>query len=322
MSLIPDTIKAKKKALAERIEQPLDALAEKCAAVWPDADALDQVLQEGIENIPYCHLLFALNPAGVQISSNVERGLAHLDWRGKDQSSRPYLKSNLPFHGMLLSSLYLSMQTHKQCITALQGVHLGEEMLGFIAADFSVSDLDALSKPLGSDDRWQQFRGDPAVRGTVFMTQRTQSKLDEHIDEVNDLIELLMCTHGVFHSKIHYSSGRFSIWLYDDPYSYRVHSIDDIIDPDICLAYPLHEYPEQAKIKPDQIRPILDQFKALRMADENIYLRSSSINIMNGMLGITFSCDGSHYMPADEFLERDLQFWFGASAVNMRSRPG
>jgi hypothetical protein len=51
----------------------------------------------------------------------------------------------------------------------------------------------------------------------------------------------------------------------------------------------------------------------LRFADETIYLRSASINIMNGMLGLTFSCDGSHYMPISEFLDRNLSFWLGTS---------
>ncbi|MCK7471133.1 MAG: hypothetical protein MZU95_10405 [Desulfomicrobium escambiense] len=35
---------------------------------------------------------------------------------------------------------------------------------------------------------------------------------------------------------------------------------------------------------------VLVQFKALRFADETIYLRSGSINVMNGMVGLTFSC--------------------------------
>jgi hypothetical protein len=29
------------------------------------------------------------------------------------------------------------------------------------------------------------------------------------------------------------------------------------------------------------------------------------------MVGLTFSCDGSHYMPVDEFIEKDEAFWFG-----------
>jgi hypothetical protein len=33
---------------------------------------------------------------------------------------------------------------------------------------------------------------------------------------------------------------------------------------------------------------------------------------MNGQVGLTFSCDGSHYMPVEEFVEKDLSFWLGA----------
>ena len=55
---------------------------------------------------------------------------------------------------------------------------------------------------------------------------------------------------------------------------------------------------------------ILSRLKALRMADENIYLRMSSINLFNGMVSLTFSCDGTHYMQYDEFLGKDGPFWF------------
>ena len=50
------------------------------------------------------------------------------------------------------------------------------------------------------------------------------------------------------------------------------------------------------------------------MADENIYLRVSSINIFNGMISLTFSCDGTHYMLYDEFLGNGTQSWFGSAA--------
>ena len=29
------------------------------------------------------------------------------------------------------------------------------------------------------------------------------------------------------------------------------------------------------------------------------------------MVGLTFSCDGSHYMPHGQFLGADTAFWFG-----------
>ena len=49
---------------------------------------------------------------------------------------------------------------------------------------------------------------------------------------------------------------------------------------------------------------------------QRLDLRSASINIMNGMLGLTFSCDGSHYMPVAEFLEKNLGFWIGELAAD------
>jgi hypothetical protein len=313
MSLLQQQISDKKAMLAELVDLPMQEVAGLCVAVWPDADRLDEMLVGAHEALPYAHLLYVLGKDGMQISSNVEKNTVDTDWRGRDQSKRPYLMNNLPYRGIMLSSVYMSLRTHKQCITALHSITIDDELVGFVAADFAVNDLPASTSGATEDFHWQQFRGDPAVRGTVFMQERATSLLDEHIDEVHDLFNVLMTEHGVFHAKIHYSSGRCSFWLFEDPYSYRIHTVNEIVDPDLCLAYPLYEYPKNAKIPAEMIGVILEQFKALRFADETIYLRSASINIMNGILGLTFSCDGSHYMPYEEFLERDLAFWLGKS---------
>jgi len=307
-----ETILRIKDALADSISLPLGALAEKVVAVWNQPDSLDQTLMAEIEAIPNCHLLYAWNVDNIEVSSLVTRDHVDKSWRGRDLSERPYLKNHLPYKGIMLSSVYLSEATHGQCITALQAVSDNGKLIGFIAADFAVTDLLRDMVLIQPAPKWQQFRGDPAVRGTVFMQTRSHSLLDEHIDEVMELIENLMCDHGVFHSKIHFSSGRCSIWLFDDPYNYRILGVEEIINPDICLAYPMRKYPDGAKSTPEQIHAVLQEFKALRFADETIYLRSGSINIMNGMLGLTFSCDGSHYMPIDEFLAKDLSFWLGS----------
>jgi hypothetical protein len=50
------------------------------------------------------------------------------------------------------------------------------------------------------------------------------------------------------------------------------------------------------------------------MADENICLRMSSINLFNGMVSLTFPCDGSLNMRYAEFLTENTAFWFGAAA--------
>jgi hypothetical protein len=306
------TILSKKAALAEAVSGPLAELAQRCAVAWGRADALDAALGTALARLPHCDAIYAWTVDGRQISSLVTRDGADASWRGNDLSQRPYLRRNLPFKGIMLSSVYHSMRGGQPCITALQAVRGDGELLGFLAADFPVSELlrDATLAP--QPVQWQQFRGDPAIRGNLFAQCRVHSLVDEHIDQVHATIADLIRGHGVFHMKIHYSSGRCSFWLVDDPYAYRIHPVNEIVDPDLCLAYPRHPYPERATVTPQQVEAALRQFKALRFADETIYLRSASLNIVNGMIGLTFSCDGSHYMPVSEFLERDLDFWFGS----------
>ena len=315
MTELQHTILAKKAALADAVSAPLARIAERCAAAWDDADQLDHALVEGISFVPHCHLLYAWDVNGIEVSSVIQKNKVDSSWRGRDLSQRPYLKNHLPFRGIMLSSVYQSMYMRTECVTALQAVvDRKQRLLGFIAADFGVADLvdDKGAAPIL---KWQQFRGDPGVRSTVFMQSRTHSLFDEHIDAVLERIERLMRAHGIFHCKIHFSSGRCSFWLLEDPYNYRLHGVEEIVDPELCLAYPAHAYPEEAKTSPEQIRQTFQQFKALRFADETIYLRSSSINIMNNMVGLTFSCDGSHYMPVNEFLEKDMSFWLGSTAA-------
>ena len=68
-------------------------------------------------------------------------------------------------------------------------------------------------------------------------------------------------------------------------------------------------------IPADRIRPVLEGFKELRFQDETLYLRSGALNIFNGIVSLTFSCDGSHYIPFDEFLNRDSAFWLSTSGA-------
>jgi len=316
MASLQQTILEKKAALADTVSEPLARLAERVAPVWSDADAIDRVLQEHLSNIPNCQLLYAWDVNGVERSSMIRAAGPDPSWRGRDLTDRPYLKNHLPFKGVMLSSVYLSQYTMEHCLTALQAVSREGQLLGFIAADFAVNDLLRDAKLAAPQEvRWQQFRGDPSVRGTVFMQTRATSLFDEHIDAAIGQIDRLMRGHGVFHSKIHLSSGRCSFWLYDEPYSYRLHGVEEIIDPELCLAYPVRPYPATATTAPGDIIKVLTQFKALRFADETIYLRSGSINIMNDMIGLTFSCDGSHYMSVEEFLEHDMGFWLGTSSL-------
>jgi len=108
-----------------------------------------------------------------------------------------------------------------------------------------------------------------------------------------------------------FSSSRTTIWLLDDPYNYRLLSMNELNDPDICLAYPRHRYSDLAIVPEVEIPKIFEYFRQLRFADETIYLRAGSINVINGMISLNFSCDGSHYLPYQEFLAKGMSFWFG-----------
>jgi hypothetical protein len=178
-------------------------------------------------------------------------------------------------------------------------------------ADFYLDDLpipDSVTQMMSS---WHQFRGDPAIRGSLFSQQRSNSYLDIHIDHVHELIQQLLRNYGVFHVKMHYSSSRVTLWLYEKPHHYLLHDVKDILDGSVFSYYQEYPYPADASVSAQQLDTVLIQFRELRFADENMYLRSASINIINGIVGLNFSCDGSHYIPASEFIDNSMEYWLG-----------
>ena len=165
--------------------------------------------------------------------------------------------------------------------------------------------------PSDTGPNWKQYRGDPAIRGALFEQCRVRSAMDDQFNETFAQIEKLMCQHGVFHAKLHFSSSRATLWLYSDPCRYRVLSVDELLMSTPCHDCPLTHYPLDAVVEKQHIRPILEMFRTLRFSDEQFYLRSGSLNLINGLVGLNFSCDGSHYLPAEEFLASPLARWFG-----------
>jgi len=120
-----------------------------------------------------------------------------------------------------------------------------------------------------------------------------------------------MTDRGLFQVVIHFSSSRATTWFMGDPYRYRLLDAEALNDPDICLIYPHQPWPADATMPHEAIKPILAAMRELRLTDRNIYLRSASINIFNGMVSLTFSCDGSHYLSYTDFLDRNSGFWSG-----------
>ncbi len=161
------------------------------------------------------------------------------------------------------------------------------------------------------ESQWKQYRGDPAIRGGMFEQSRVRSAMDDQFNETFAQIERLMTQHGVFHAKLHFSSSRATLWLYNDPHRYRVLSLEELLTATPCHDCPQTHYPFDAIVEPQQIREVLEMFRVLRFADEQIYLRAASLNLINGLVGLIFSCDGSHYISAQEFLASPYTRWFG-----------
>ena len=303
------SITRQRTALFNMLVEPMAYLAYRCAEVWRDKSELDRTLIEGIRALPNATFLYALDTAGHQISDNASHdGLISADF-GRDRSERPYLREPVPESGLLLSDAYISLRAKRPSLTAVQRVLSNGAEVGYLGADFDLRRLPLTRKLYQESSQWQQIKGDPAIRGQVFEQTRVSSLLDQHIDEVLPVVKELITENGVFHTKLHFSSSRATVWLLDDPFRYRILGFEALSDPDVCLALPQHRYPTEALIPRDHIARILDGFRRLRFADDIIYLRAGSLNIFNGMISLNFSCDGSHYLSHGEFLKEDSPFW-------------
>ena len=314
-SSLKETIRLQREKLTAMLSQNMHELAMQCATVIPDKEKLEQLLSDAFPGLTYCKHLYLLDAAGVQITDNITKDGADAGHFGRDRMDRPYMQDIIGITDFKLSEAYISRNKKRPSITAICVVRNREgERLGFLGADFDLRELPIISERYQEPDNWRQIKGDPAIRSAVFLQQRAESQMDKHLDEVIPIMNELILEHGVFHGKLHFSSSRASLWLVDDPFTYRILSFDEIIDPDICLAYPRHEYHERAIVPEDQVIKVFELFKELRFADENVYLRAGSLNIINGMVSLNFSCDGSHYMRFDEFIEKGINFWFGATS--------
>lgn len=307
------TISQQRETLSEMLRQPLQTLATQCSKVLPDRDLLNPLLKAALQDLPFIKFMYVMNTDALQISDNVSHEGFLPEHFGRDRSVRPYTKNLSANEAFFLSDAYISLRAKRPSITAIQAIHHAEThtLLGYIGVDADTRDLPLTRKLVDEPAIWRQIKGDPAIRASLFAQRREESLVDQHSDEVIAIMEELIVDHGIFHGKIHFSNSRATIWLVDDPYRYRILDFEAMTAPDIVLTYPRRDYPENAIIPADRIRPMLELFHELRMMDDVLYLRAGSINIFNGIVGLTFSCDGSHYLPYDEFIHKGIDFWLG-----------
>ena len=329
-----ESVVQQRELLAAFLYESLRKLADACSAGWGDRANMEAVLNGAFPSVPYCKFLYALDMTATQITSNIGREGLVPEHFGRDRSDRPYMKEALlitdvpgriheqdnrkssnirevgPTPDFLLSEAYISLRARRPSLTAIQIVRNADGVvLGFLGADFALRDLPPIRHLYEEPRHWRQIPGDPSIRGTVFQQTRSESIVDRNFDTVISMIEELMLDRGVYHVVLHFSSNQAIIWVIDVPYHYRLLTTNALIDPNSCLAYPKRPCPAEALVPRQQIRAVLDNLRTLRFMDEIFYLRSGALNIINGMVGLTFSCDGSHYIPCDEFLKMDQAFW-------------
>jgi hypothetical protein len=311
---LQESVARQRAELKQTLEAPLREAAQACRTAWGSRERLDAVLAASFPGLPHCRYVYALDTAGIQVSDNIgAEGVVTGDF-GRDRSHRPYMREAQPASGFLLSRSYIGMRERRPAITAIQLVRdEAGRALGFVGADFYLHDLPLTRGNFAEQRRWRQMRGDPSIRSGVFHQTRSESEMDRNIDTALGVVEELMADHGMHHIMLHFSSSRAVYWTIDDPLRYRFLDIKALTNPDICLAFRRQPYPADALVPKERIRAILDGMRNLRFVDDTFYLRTGTLNIFNGLVGLTFSCDGSHYVPWDEFLKMDVAFWLGTA---------
>ncbi|MBU0657098.1 MAG: PDC sensor domain-containing protein [Gammaproteobacteria bacterium] len=311
---IQHSINNQRALLTELIGTALSDYAGRILPQMDEAEKLDECLRKAFNALDHCKYVYVLDANGVQLSSTINRYGADAEARGRDRSERPYMLPNMQDASLdfNLSEAYISRNKKRPSVTAIQTIRdASGQRVGFLGVDYDLRELPHSNVMYEEPSQWRQIKGDPAIRQGVFFQQRVESVMDRHIDNVLSVHEALMLDHGVHHVQIHFSSSRSTIWHVDDPYVYRILTMDELSDPGICMAYPRRPYFERAIVLPQEIGQILKLFKTLRFTDETIYLRYGSLNIVNGKVGLNFSCDGTHYLNHDEFLAKGMDFWFG-----------
>lgn len=151
-------------------------------------------------------------------------------------------------------------------------------------------------------ERWMQIKGDPSIRAQLFNQTRVESLFDASIDRVHAIVRQLLARKGVFHAKIHYSSNQLTCWFARDPFVYEKFVGDEVLRDGFVERFPDSDYAGRVPVvDDDHVVLLLEEFKRLRLTDETVYLRNGAVNLINGMVNLSFSCDGTQYIDYRDF---------------------
>jgi len=124
---------------------------------------------------------------------------------------------------------------------------------------------------------------------------------------VNATINELMCERGIFHVQIHFSSSRATLWSMADPFCYACMCWKKSSTRRYAWNMP-SSLPARAIVPAAQVRMVLEKFKQLRIAEQCHLPALRLAQHHQRHRRLTFSCDGSHYIPVHEFLSDECKF--------------
>ncbi len=312
------TITQQQELFCSWVSTPLSNIAKDCAGVWNETcdcdERLSTVLKSSIKQLPQYSFCYLISPEGKLLTPTFchdESSAIEIFSIGRDVSARPYFveweSSNQKF---FLSHPYVSILTGRLCMTAMQAVHIDSGTVAVLAIDFDGSRSNSFnSKPVW-DRAHIQTKGDPSIRQQLFQQTRTITPMEEQIDDVHCSTEKLFLYHGAFFVQLRYSRSTATARFTENPYFDASFQLDQLLNSDSTNRQPMSS---MSIVTESQIKPVLQLFKKLRLADENIYLRSASLNLISGLVELNFSCDGTHNLPVEQFLEKSADFWLGTS---------
>lgn len=302
---ISDLINEQKTFLTDQLGEGLMQLAQACDSCLDKElsfDHLNELLFSYMQHHQYTRLAYVLDTSGIQMSANISKEAILPEFKGRDLSDRPFFNAVDEQHPIYISDTYISRTSLKPCISMVHSICHNDQFVALLVFDLELEKLPLPKQDINLDD-WRQIKGDPEIRSNLFNQTRANSAMDKSIDTVHNIAVELLNELGAFHLKLHYASSRATIWTIDNPYNYHVHVLEEITSPDICLLYPKKKYPVDAKVTQEQVKDVFGKFKHMRFMDDNLYLKTASLNIMNGTIGLSFSCDGNHYLSVEDFLE-------------------
>jgi hypothetical protein len=180
------------------------------------------------------------------------------------------------------------------------------------------------------------IKGDPSLRETTFNRKKYISPLDKVYAELEPHLEELMLNRGIYRLYIGFNSGEIRTSSVFDPLREETHSGERLIDRGyLDRHFPLIAYDEKVQairdiytslrdsnlferlpgywlniskrraanwepMREDEIRDILSTLNVMREMPD-FYLRNVTICIVQDLVRLSFNCDGTQIISAENY---------------------